>query len=306
MKYAFTTQSEIFMILDLMQGGDLAFHLRRRRKFTEDEARYYVARTVLGVGALHEHQIVYRDLKPENILMDEEGRTKISDMGLAYKMPKSGISGTCGTRGYWAPEMLRRDANGKKEKYNLSVDWFSLGVCTYEFLYGIGPFRTERAKNWGDFAKIEKADREKAIDLAIREMEPEYEETISPEAIDLIQSLLKKNPNERLGSNGGAVEIMSHPWFSSIEWDNLNTCKAPIIPTKDINMQTQSEIGSFSDEKSAKQLDLNEQDHKHYEKWDYVSIKSFQQEMVDFLYFEELGNSSDSLNNSNKGCCTIS
>jgi beta-adrenergic-receptor kinase len=74
--------------------------------------------------------------------MDERGRTKISDLGLAVKVPKNGISGACGTRGYWAPEMLKKnEETGAKQKYSLPVDWFSLGCVLYEFLFGTCPFR---------------------------------------------------------------------------------------------------------------------------------------------------------------------
>ena len=227
LKYAFTTDSDVFLVLDLMTGGDLGYHLSRKGRFLEKEACYYAARTLLGIAALHEKNIAYRDLKPENILMDEVGYTKISDLGLACKVGKSGLTGTCGTyddilliplsihhiytpitltllfqypyqqtlsntllmpqatthslntpinlthhntgtRGYWAPEMLRRDIGGKRERYTVTVDWFSFGCVVYEFLYGISPFRTERARKWGNFPKLEKADRDRAIDISIQ------------------------------------------------------------------------------------------------------------------------------------------
>ncbi|CAM9312289.1 unnamed protein product, partial [Heterosigma akashiwo] len=66
----------------------------------------------LGVDALHRHNLVYRDLKPDNVLLDDEGYCRISDLGLATEVTPT-LSGACGTRGYWAPEMLRRE-NGKK------------------------------------------------------------------------------------------------------------------------------------------------------------------------------------------------
>jgi beta-adrenergic-receptor kinase len=154
LKAAFITSSELYLILDLMIGGDLGYHLSRKGRFTPAETKYYSARIVAGIAALHDLSIVYRDLKPENILMDENGRTKVSDLGLACKVGRSGISGTCGTRGYWAPEMLRRDSNGRRERYNVSVDWFSLGCVMYEFLSGVCPFRSDRAKQWGPFPKL--------------------------------------------------------------------------------------------------------------------------------------------------------
>jgi hypothetical protein len=81
MQYAFTSPQEVYLILDLMVGGDLGFYLRRNGSFSAHEGKYFVARTVLGLKALHDARVVYRDLKPENILMDSKGRTKISDLG---------------------------------------------------------------------------------------------------------------------------------------------------------------------------------------------------------------------------------
>ena len=89
LKYAFSTPTDLHLILDLMTGGDLGFHLSRKGRFSEKEAKYYAARTLLGLASMHDKNIVYRDLKPENILMDEEGYTKISDLGLACKVGRN-------------------------------------------------------------------------------------------------------------------------------------------------------------------------------------------------------------------------
>eukprot|EP01035_Chromulina_nebulosa_P017077 gene17077-22589_t len=290
--------------LYLMTGGDLSFHLQRKGKFTVIETKYYSARILLGIASLHEQQIVYRDLKPENILMGEDGRTKLSDLGLACKVSRSGLTGTCGTRGYWAPEMLRKDSQNKRERYTLTVDWFSFGCCIYEFLFGISPFRTERARNWGDFPKNDKADKDRAIDTAIKEMEPEFDSTFDDNAKDLILKLLHKDPRLRLGAQG-AEEIKQHPWFSSIDWDNIDYIPPPWIPAKDINMLTQSEIGTFADEKSFKKMEMTEADHKQYEKWDFTSIKAYQEELVEFFIYEDIYGPIKPID-PGSGCCTIS
>ena len=131
---------------------------------------HYAARTLLGIAHIHELGMVrgegarpqsrvslprhhcalpqvYRDLKPENILMDELGRTRISDLGLACKVTPE-LKGTCGTRGYMAPEMLKRDADGHRLCYDQTVDWFSFGCVVFEFFHGKSPFRSNRAKNY--------------------------------------------------------------------------------------------------------------------------------------------------------------
>jgi beta-adrenergic-receptor kinase len=305
LKYAFTTKEDLYLILDLMIGGDLGFHLSKRGRFTAKECKYYAARTLLGIASLHEKSIVYRDLKPENILMDEAGYTKISDLGLATKVGKSGLTGTCGTRGSWAPEMLRRDANDKRERYTVTVDWFSFGCVVYEFLYGISPFRTEKARHWGDFPKVEKADHDKAIDLAIQQMEPDFDDAVFTDlSKDLIRKLVNKDGRRRLGANG-YTEITAHPWFRGIDWDNITRSRPPMKPPKDINMATQSEIGIFADEKDSRKIVLTEDDQKNYEQWEFISKRSFQEEVVEFLLLEEkLG--PIQVERVSSACCNIS
>ena len=87
-------------------------------------------------------------LQPENVLMSETGETKLSDFGLATEVSpprnkksaeayEGSITGMCGTRGYMAPEMYRRDkATGKRKPYTESIDWFAFGCCIVEFMTG--------------------------------------------------------------------------------------------------------------------------------------------------------------------------
>ena len=172
LKYAFVSESDLFLIMDLMTGGDLSFHLAQKQKFTREECQYYAARIMLGCQALHDKEYVYRDLKPENILMGDDGKVKITDLGLACKITPT-LHGAAGTRGYWAPEMLRRDAKGKKMPYGHCVDWWSFGCMLAEFISGVCPFRSEAALRYGQ--EKGKQEKEKAIDLATLEMEPEWD-----------------------------------------------------------------------------------------------------------------------------------
>jgi serine/threonine protein kinase len=241
----------------------------------------------LGLAALHERNIVYRDLKPDNILMDDNGYTRLSDLGLACKVPTTGLAGACGTRGYWAPEMIRRDAQGKRLRYFLTVDWFSFGCVVYEFLVGVSPFRTEAAKRWGGVTS--KAERDKAIDDATIEMEPYFDDNFDPVAKDLCSQLLEKDPTKRLGRNG-AQEVMAHPFFNSINWVDFkhSKVKPPLVPNRDLNMASQAEIGMFSDDKQSRKMDLTEADQAVFNKWIFVNKKAFQDEVVGFMRYEEL------------------
>jgi beta-adrenergic-receptor kinase len=219
--------------------------------------------------------------------MDDHGFTRISDLGLACKVPSNGLAGACGTRGYWAPEMIKRDADGRRMRYNLSVDWFSFGCVIYEFLIGVSPFRTEIAKKWGGVTT--KADRDKAIDQATLEMEPEFESDFDPAAKDLCAKLLEKDPHRRLGA-GGAAEVMAHPFFSEINWLDFKYGKLPppMVPTKDLNMASQSEIGMFNDDKQSRKVDLTDADHEIFDNWNFVNKTAFQEEVVGFLRYEEV------------------
>lgn len=98
----------------------------------------------------------------------------------------------------------------------------------------------------------------------------------------------------RLGAHG-AHEIMVHPWFNSIDWDNIDYIPPPMVPSKDINMATQSEIGTFADEKAFKKVELTEDDHKIYNDWEFISAKQFQEEVVEFLIYEDILVSTDFL-----------
>lgn len=285
LKYSFHSKDDIFLILDLMTGGDLGFHLHQKGKFPKREVLYYSARIMLALQALHDKQYVYRDLKPENCLLAEDGRVKITDLGLATKItPK--LHGAAGTRGYWAPEMLRRDSRGKRMSYSHTVDWFSFGCCLAEFISGSNPFRSEAALNFG----LERGQqtKEKAIDFAIMEMEPEFPpERFESDAADLCRKLLVKDEKKRLGYNG-CSEIMLHPYFKNINWEAILSDKEnpPFIPAKDVNAATQSEIGNFAEDKKYQETVLTESDEEHYKDWDWTNPRAFAAEVIEFLIYE--------------------
>ena len=162
---------------------------------------------------------------------------------MLFDKARGGMSEVCGTRGYWAPEMIRRDANGKRSRYTETVDWFSYGCCVYEFLVGVCPFRTDKAKCWKGFDP--KKDKDKAIDAATLEMEPDFSSDVfDPKARDFCEKLLNKDGKTRLGARG-AEQVKAHPWFEDVNWALVSTGKEkpPFLPGRDINMYSQSEIG---------------------------------------------------------------
>ena len=190
LKYAFQTEQKLYLVTDYCPGGELFFHIQRVERFNEEAAKFYAGQIILAVEHLHKNNIIYRDLKPENVLIDRKGFIKITDFGLSKEniVDNKSAKSFCGTPEYLAPEIILNKGHGKP------VDWWSLGNLIYEMLTGIPPFYCK--------------DNNLLFDAIINN-EPEYPEYLSNEVIDLIQKLLIKNPDKRLGSNG-ADEIKNH------------------------------------------------------------------------------------------------
>lgn len=307
--FAFSTVDEVSLVCDLLTGGSLDYHINRS-PFTAEQARYYAARTILALAALHKERIVYRDLKPQNIMLDSVGRSKLVDLGLASIVPPEGLVGRCGTRGYWAPEMLIRDEGGHRRHYGFTVDWFSLGCCIYEFMTGICLFYSEQVMRYnedngdkinpelagskdppmgahqhpdsGELNLIKQRRRHRAVDDAIAHMKVSIVAVQDPTAADLIDKLLIKNPNERLGFHG-PEEVMGHPWFEGIDWNSLDSMDPPFTPGHEANVCLISEIGDFPDEDEVAKMELGEEDQKVFEGWEYVNHATFQRDLVEYL-----------------------
>lgn len=116
-------------------GGELYQYLYQATRFTEERARFYVMQLVLALGHLHKKNIVYRDLKPENVLLDSDGYLCLTDFGLAKTLEgKAQAKSFAGSLYYFAPEILQ------KSGHSFPVDWWTLGVFTYEMVVGVSPF----------------------------------------------------------------------------------------------------------------------------------------------------------------------
>lgn len=121
--------------MEFMRGGELFTHLSKKKRFDENTAKFYVSQVVLAFEYLHSNNVIYRDLKPENVIMDVNGYIKITDFGLAKRI--SAVESTksfVGTPDYFCPEMIKRKG------HSFMVDWWTLGIFTYELLIGKPPF----------------------------------------------------------------------------------------------------------------------------------------------------------------------
>lgn len=287
LKYSFHSKDDVFLILDLMTGGDLGYHLQQRGRFSKKECVYYAARIMLGLQDLHDCQYVYRDLKPENCLLADDGRVKITDLGLATKITPN-LRGAAGTRGYWAPEMLKRDGHGKRTPYGHTVDWFSFGCCLAEFLSGTNPFRCKAALTFGTEKGMQT--KERMIDCATLEMNPEFPpEIFESDAADLCRRLLSKDEMTRLGHNGCA-EIMAHPWFNGVNWESIisDRKRPPFIPLKDVNAASQAEIGTFAEDKIYQETVCTAADDEIYKIWNWTNPRAFAAEVIEFWIYERI------------------
>uniref|UniRef100_A0A8C2ZEC9 G protein-coupled receptor kinase n=1 Tax=Cyclopterus lumpus TaxID=8103 RepID=A0A8C2ZEC9_CYCLU len=274
--YAYETKDALCLVLTLMNGGDLKFHIYHMGEagFDEKRAIFYSAEISCGLEDLHRERIVYRDLKPENILLDDYGHIRISDLGLAVHVPEGQtIKGRVGTVGYMAPEVV------KNERYTLSPDWWALGCLLYEMIEGQSPFQQRKKK-----IKREEVER------LVREVEEEYSSKFSEDAKSLCKMLLAKDPTERMGcQGGGASEVKAHTIFRSINFKRLEAgmLQAPFIPDPQaIYCKDVLDIEQFS---TVKGVELEPKDESFYIKVSTGSVSiPWQDEMIETECFTEL------------------
>lgn len=197
------SKTKIFIVLELVTGGELFDKIVQVGKLNEEQARFYFQQLIDGVEYCHKLGICHRDLKPENLLLDEHGNLKISDFGLSslYVGDADGegttrtelLHTTCGTPNYVAPEVLSDQGyDGKK------ADVWSCGVILYVLLAGFLPF--DESTIVALFAKIQSADFT-------------YPSWFSPEVRSLLDQMLVADPHARITISN----LKSHPWFQGPE-----------------------------------------------------------------------------------------
>ncbi|KAG4078925.1 hypothetical protein HA402_010877 [Bradysia odoriphaga] len=270
MTYAFHTPDKLCFILDLMNGGDLHYHLSQHGVFNEAEMKFYAAEVILGLDHMHRRYIVYRDLKPANILLDENGHVRISDLGLACDYSKKKPHASVGTHGYMAPEVL-----SKGTPYDSSADWFSFGCMLYKLLKGHSPFRQHKTKDKHE------------IDRMTLTMNVELPDSFSKELKCLLEGLLIRDVDKRLGCKGrGAEEIKEHSFFAGIDWHQVYIQKytPPLIPPRgEVNAADAFDIGSF-DEEDTKGIKLTDADVDMYRFFPLTISERWQQEVAETVF----------------------
>lgn len=254
--WAFQTPKTLYMVLEYCPGGELFFHLSRAGRFPEPRCKFYAAELVLAIGYLHSLNVIYRDLKPENVLLDAEGHVKLTDFGLSKAgiMDNFSAKSMCGTPEYLAPELLDKRGHGR------AVDWYSTGALTYEMLTGLPPFYTRN--------------RDQLFDR-IRGAELTYPPYLSPVAKSLLQAMLLRDPDKRLG--GGqrdAEEVKDHKFWSSVDW--VATMGRQVTPPFKPNVSEKGDVKYFEKEfinqpaVNSEAPCFGQKDRNHFDGFTYV------------------------------------
>lgn len=191
---------EIFIVMQLAEGGELFDRIIKRGKFTEKDAAGVIAQVITAIIYMHDKGYVHRDIKPENILFDnnnDDSKIYITDFGLSREIEEKMLT-NCGTVDYSAPELLKSKLT--KCGYGPEVDNWSIGVVAYILLCGYPPFYSSSQ----DDGEIKKQ-----IMAGTYHFHHPHWDNISKHAKSFVAGLLTVNPAERLSLKNA----LEHPWI---------------------------------------------------------------------------------------------
>lgn len=211
----FQDQGKVYLVFELMKGGELLDKILRQKFFSEREARSVMEKVTNVVKYLHQNGVVHRDLKPSNILYaDDSGNPdtiRICDFGFAKQLrADNGMLMTpCYTANYVAPEVL------KKQGYDAACDVWSLGVLLFTMLAGQTPFATGPEDSPEDILR--------RIGKGQYSTESGNWSSVSPLAKELVHAMLAVDPSKRLTTH----QILSHQWMTSRNQPTTNLLATP-------------------------------------------------------------------------------
>ncbi|KAG9246925.1 kinase-like domain-containing protein [Calycina marina] len=202
LRYSFQDIEYMYLVVDLMNGGDLRFHISRKT-FTEDAVKFWIAELGCALKYIHKQGIIHRDVKPDNVLLDSQGHIHLADFNVASDYtPGKPLTSKSGTLAYLAPEVY------KGIGYTTGADWWSLGVLFYECIYNKRPFE---------------GSTQTTLSHQISQANPKFPITAPPvtmPCLHAISSALEEDPTKRMGS-AGWVTFTDNPFFRSIDFEAL-------------------------------------------------------------------------------------
>jgi len=245
----------ICILMGLVHGGELfdVIHTELDGIWSsgipECDAKFYTMVVTDTLDYMHRKQLVYRDLKPENVLIDKDGYPLICDFGFA-KFVADKTYTLCGTPNYLSPEIIMNRG------HDASTDHWALGILIYEMVAGENPFYYDGIPQMELFRSI------------VREKFYPLPDSTTDACFYVVDGLLDKDPNHRLGSLAGrGKDIMAKEWFKELQLDDLRQKKytAPYIP------EIKTFSGSDSDESFRSDADFSSRSMFGHEESDYNS-----------------------------------
>ena len=261
MHFAFQDFSKLYLVMDLLTGGDLRYHIAKVKTFTEAQTKFFLANLIISLEYIHSQKIIHRDIKPENLVLDSKGYASITDFGVAKINEADNSSETSGTPGYMAPEVILI------QNHSYPCDFFALGVIGYEFMKGYRPYLGRSRKEIKELILAKQAKIKKE----------ELPQGWTVLAAEFINALLQRKPSKRLGYKN-IEEMKEHPWMADIDWDLLaqKKLKSPFLPY--INKENFDKEYCEGDEK------IGDQTLERYE--EYTQSECFEGLFENYTYMD--------------------
>ena len=234
--FAFQTNKSLFLVLDMMRGGDFRNYLltHQEKIFLEDDLKFLAACIIIGIEYIHSFNLIHGDIKPENLVFDENGFLCITDFGIAKIADNNNAAMNSGTPGYMAPEVICLQNHG------IESDYFAIGVILYECINKYRPYKGRTRSEVRDCILAKQV-----------KLNPQDNKVLSEECFDFINKIMRRRPDSRLGHDG-IQSIKTHPWLNGYDWNRLREKKieSPFKPEKADNFNKE-----YVDEKISMDID---------------------------------------------------